>query len=111
MMLINNLKKSLIYVALIAFLSLNLACSKSEPESSNVKSQENSQTTSGVVDANKKLFAEAYAAADTLRQEAASLQYEWRDTEMYLLEAKEKFVSGEFDVAMQLLTKPTSNLN
>jgi len=59
----------------------------------------------GVAQANAGDFAKAYAEADEMRKQAASMGYEWRDTGKLLKSADKANKAGKGDKAMSLVAK------
>ncbi|MBT8140998.1 MAG: hypothetical protein KJO88_01420 [Gammaproteobacteria bacterium] len=90
--------KKLISLLLVAgILLFSSACSKQESPDATAQTQmsEKSQANSE--------FENAYLEADKLRQQAAELEYEWSNTESFLLDAKKEFADGNQDKAMHLV--------
>ena len=97
-----NAKNLFSVLVITGLFVLSAACSKqpSENQATPVASASSQNTDKSASD-----FETAYTTADNLRLEAAALEYEWRDTEKFLLEAKTTFASGDKDKAMQLVNK------
>lgn len=93
-------------ISLLLLLTIVLAFGACSKDASDTSSQSATSAASNRNTASTSSeFDKAYAAADALRLQAAALEYEWRDTESFLLEAKNEFVAGNKDVAMQLVNK------
>ena len=88
--------KNITVVCVALALSLNVACSKSDTQSTPIESQGNA--------ANQD-FEQAFKAANNLRLKAAELEYEWINTEDLLQQAKQSFVDGDSTKAMQLISQ------
>jgi hypothetical protein len=94
------IKRASSIIALTFLLAFNTACSKND--SGEVTKNEASQNVNSTTSTE---FEKAFSAANKLRLEAAALEYEWRDTKMYLDQAKEEFTAGNTEAAMQLVDK------
>ena len=97
------IKKSLVLLAMSALL-ISTACSKQESEiasSAPAQSQKTVQSTTPSESASD--FEKAFEAANKLRLEAASLEFEWSNTEKFLLDAKKTYADGDKEKAMQLV--------
>ena len=57
------------------------------------------------VAADEKSFDAAYEAAEAARKEAASVNYEWRDTGKMLKQAKKAADKGDYETAEKLANK------
>ncbi len=57
------------------------------------------------VSADEKSFNASYEAAEAARKQAASMNYEWRDTGKMLKKAKEAAGKGDFNTAEKLANK------
>jgi hypothetical protein len=57
------------------------------------------------VAADEKSFNATYEAADAARKQAASMNYEWRDTGKMLKQAKEAAAKGDYETAERLANK------
>ena len=95
------IKKSLALLAMSALL-ISTACSKQESETASSASAQ-SQNTAQSKSASD--FEKAYEVANKLRLEAASLEFEWSNTEKFLLDAKKAYVDGDKETAMQLVKR------
>lgn len=99
---ISMIKRASSIIALTFLLAFNTACSKSDSDSAQATKNQSSQNANSTVSAD---FEKAFSAANELRLEASALEYEWRDTKMYLDQAKEEFKAGNTEAAMQLVDK------
>ena len=81
-------------------LLISTACSKQESETASSASAQ-SQNTAQSESASD--FEKAYEVANKLRLEAASLEFEWSNTEKFLLDAKKVYADGDKETAMQLV--------
>lgn len=57
------------------------------------------------VAADQKSFDASYEAAETARKEAASMDYEWRDTAKLLRQARKAAGKGDYETAEKLARK------
>lgn len=108
-------KRVPVFFLLTIFLLLGGACSKDAPET--VAETVKQDTAKQITENTEQQIAEAkdlgdssdyeqvYDAANSLRLQAAALEYEWRFTESILQDAKKAFIGGEKDKAMQLVAK------
>lgn len=96
------IKRASSIIALTFLLAFNTACSKSDSDSGKATKNQTSQNANSTASTD---FEKAFATANELRLEAAALEYEWRDTKMYLDQAKEEFTAGNTEAAMQLVDK------